>query len=70
MPQRALKGKRVAAGLSQLALSIRARVSRWRIHLAERGALELRMDEVQRIGQVFKEQRLSKQAARVALRQL
>lgn len=60
----------MAAGLSQLALSIRARVSRWRLHLAERGAVELRLDEVERIAQVLKEEKSAKQAARSALRQL
>lgn len=48
-----LKSKRLGAGLSQLSLSLSTGVSRWRIGLAERGAIELRPDELKRIEQAF-----------------
>jgi predicted transcriptional regulator len=44
-----LKSNRLGAGFSQLSLSLTTGVSRWRIGLAERGAIELRPDELKRI---------------------
>lgn len=48
-----LKSKRLGAGLSRLSLSLSTGVSRWRIGLAERGAIELRPDELERLEQAF-----------------
>ena len=48
-----LQRRRVTAGLSQLALALAAGVSRWRLHLAERGAFELRPCEIRRIERVL-----------------
>lgn len=47
-----LRRRRLQAGWSQLALSIRARVSRWRLMLVEMGARELDPAELQRIERV------------------
>lgn len=50
---RGLRRKRVQAGWSQLALSIRSRVSRWRLRLAEYGVVQLREPELRRIQRVL-----------------
>ena len=47
--QKSIKDARRSVGLSQLVLSYRAKVSRFRLSLAERGFLELRCDELDRI---------------------
>ena len=49
-----LKADRVSAKISQLELSFLAGVSRWRLTLSERGFLQLRKDEIQRIRKVLK----------------
>jgi transcriptional regulator with XRE-family HTH domain len=49
----ALRRARLEAGLSQLRLSLRAGVSRWRLRLAEEGYCKLRRDELRRIHQVL-----------------
>jgi predicted transcriptional regulator len=67
-----LKRKRLGVGLSVLELSRRARVSRWRLTLAECGEIKLRKDELARIDRVLKRKaRLAAYAAlgRAALRE-
>ena len=58
MPDSDLKSKRTAVGFSQLKLSIRAGVSRWRIRLAEEGVLKLRVAELERVAKAFEQGRL------------
>ena len=53
---RGLRAKRELAGLSQIALASRARVSRMRYQLSEAGELELRPDEIQAVNQVLREE--------------
>ena len=52
-----LRNKRVTAGLSQLRLSLRSNVSRWRLRLCEEGFIKLRADELKRIASVFEQTR-------------
>jgi transcriptional regulator with XRE-family HTH domain len=57
-----LREIRKAAGLSQLQLSMRAHVSRFRLSLAESGAIELRSDELTAISKAMRPE-LAKTAA-------
>ena len=47
--EKSIKDARRKAGISQLVLCYLARVSRFRLSLAERGFIDLRIDEVERI---------------------
>lgn len=49
-----LKELRRAAGLTQIQLAERSSVSRWRLCMAETGALELRPSEIEALGQALK----------------
>ncbi len=49
-----LKANRKAAGLTQVQLSQRANVSRYRLCMAESDSLELRPDEIKAINQAMK----------------
>jgi predicted transcriptional regulator len=49
-----LRRSRKSLGVSQMELAARAGVSRHRIHLYERGFIELREHEIQRIQRVLK----------------
>jgi transcriptional regulator with XRE-family HTH domain len=52
---RGLRAKRELAGVSQIALASRARVSRMRYQLFEAGELELRPEEIRAVNQVLQE---------------
>ena len=59
-----LRATRKAAGLTQVQLSQRAKVSRFRLCMAEADCLELRTDELNAINQVLKPE--LERAARIA----
>jgi predicted transcriptional regulator len=50
-----LRQVREVAGLSQIRLAKRARVSRMRLQLAEAGDLELHLEEIRRVEQAIQE---------------
>lgn len=64
-----LRRKRLSAGLSQLRLALEARISRFRLHLCERGLYGLRPDEMARADRVIAKWKRARAAERAALRQ-
>lgn len=59
-----LRANRKAAGLTQMQLSHKAKVSRYRLCMAEAGCLELRPDELDAVNQALKPE--MEKAARIA----
>ena len=61
-----LKGLRSARRVSQLQLSVRSGVGRWRIRMHELGAIDLRPDELEKIVDVLRQ---AEEADRTQLQQ-